>query len=187
MTDATIRISKLDAAQRQLRTAISLWFQDGDPVPVHALAFAAYEVFHFVSGHRDPHRRDLLFDSIYIKEERRKEYLAVVKREANFFKHGDRDPEAILDFNPEVAEFFILYAILARQLCGESQSEEESIFMWWIMFHWPEMLSEQGRKGLTDRLPIEYIESIRHLSKSKFFEACRKAGIGMKRPIIEMS
>jgi hypothetical protein len=187
MGSPTIRVSKLDAAQRQLRTAIALWFEDGDPVSVHALAFAAYEVFHSVSKHRDPSRRDLLFDSAYVKDGYRKEYLALVKKEAHFFKHADRDPEAILDFCPDVADYFILYAILAHQLCGESQSEEESIFMWWIMFHRTEMLSEEGRKGLANRLPIEHVERIKHLSKSKFFEACRKAGIGMKRPLVEMS
>jgi hypothetical protein len=186
MSGAIIRVSKLNAAQRQLRTAISLWFNDGDPVSVHALAFAAYEVFHFVSGHRDPHRRDLLFDSDHIKDEYRKEYLSHVKREANFFKHANKDPEAILDFCPDVAEFFILFAIVARQLCGESHSEEESIFMWWVMFHRPEMLNEEGRKGFEDRLPVEHRERVRRLPKEQFFEQCRKLGLGAKRPLVEI-
>jgi hypothetical protein len=32
-------ISKADAAERQLCTAICLWFHGFDPVPVHALAW----------------------------------------------------------------------------------------------------------------------------------------------------
>jgi hypothetical protein len=42
--DTKIVVTKLDAARRQLRTAIHLWFNDGDPVSIHALAFAAYEL-----------------------------------------------------------------------------------------------------------------------------------------------
>jgi hypothetical protein len=187
MKGPTIRVSKLNAAQRQLRTAISLWFEDGDPVSIHTLAFAAYEIFHCVSEHCDPNRRDLLFDTLHIKDEHRKRWLAIVKKKANFFKHGDRDPEAMIDFSPELAETFILYALTARQLCRESPSEEESIFMWWVMFHQSEMLIEEARKGLLDRLSVEHVERIRGLPKSKFFEECRKAGLGTKRPLVEMS
>jgi hypothetical protein len=107
--------------------------------------------------------------------------------EANFFKHGDRDPEAIINFDPDLAEYFMLYSMLARQLCGETPSEEESAFTWWIMFHRPHLLAEQARKSLTDRVPAEYLEGIRRLPKSKFREALRKSGIGSKRLLIEMS
>jgi hypothetical protein len=186
MISRTVRVSKLNAAQRQLKTAIALWFEDGDPVSVHTLAFAAYEIFHSVSEHRDPYRRDLIFDTFHIKDEYRREWLAVVKREANFFKHGDRDSEAIIDFDPDLAEFFMLYSMLARQLCGETPSEEESAFTWWIMFHRPHLLAEQARKSLTDRVPAEYLEGIRLLPKSKFREEFRKSGIGTKRLLIEM-
>ena len=34
---ATIVVTKLDAARRQLRTAIRLWFQEADPVSIHTL------------------------------------------------------------------------------------------------------------------------------------------------------
>jgi hypothetical protein len=185
--NSTVRVSKLNAAQRQLRTAIALWFEDADPVSVHTLAFAAYEIFHCVSQHRDPYRRDLIFDTLHIKDEYRKEWLALVKKEANFFKHGDRDPEAIIDFDPELTERFILFSILGRQLCGEGISEEESAFLWWLMFNRPQLLTEQARKSLSDRLPTEHIERIRRLPKNKLREAFLKAGLGTKRPLIDLS
>ena len=54
MTDRTkITVTKLDAARRQLRTAIRLWFNDGDLVAIHTLAFAAYEIIHVVSKKRN--------------------------------------------------------------------------------------------------------------------------------------
>ncbi len=129
MNISTIRISKLDAARRQLRTAITLWFNNGDPVSVYALAFAAYEIFHMVSVKRDPHRRELFFDTSIIKDEYRREWRGHIRREANFFKHGDRDPEAVIDFNPEMSQWFIFFSILGRESCGESASLENRLFI----------------------------------------------------------
>ena len=37
-----LAITKLDAARRQLETAITLWFHDADPVSVHTLVMAAH-------------------------------------------------------------------------------------------------------------------------------------------------
>src|SRR5438045_2665233 len=96
-TPEPIRISKLDAARRQLQTAISLWFNDGDPVAIHTLAAAAYEIIHAVSATRDPNRRDLLFDSLVVKDEYRREANAWFRGPANFFKHADRDPNDITE------------------------------------------------------------------------------------------
>lgn len=129
---SVIRVSKLEAAHRQLRTAITLWFTDGDPVSVHALVFAAYEVLHTISKKRNPSRRDLLWDSYLVKEEYRSEFNKRIKQHAYFFKHADRDPEGAIDFNTETNEWYMIFAVVARQLCGEMQSQEESTFLWWL-------------------------------------------------------
>jgi hypothetical protein len=99
---SVVSVSKLEAAQAQLRTAITLWFTEGDPISTHALAFAAYEVVHVFSKKRNPFRRDLLFDTDLIKDEYRNEFNKRVKRHAYFFKHADRTPDAVIDFNPEI-------------------------------------------------------------------------------------
>jgi hypothetical protein len=41
---ATFTVSKLDAARRQLETAVRLYFCEGDPVSMHTLTSAAYQV-----------------------------------------------------------------------------------------------------------------------------------------------
>ncbi|WP_063995454.1 hypothetical protein [Bradyrhizobium sp.] len=105
-------VTKLDAARRHLAAAIRLWFRNGDAVSIHTLAFAAYEVIHFISIHRDKFRRDLLFDSDLIKDEHRAEYNRLIRSPANFFKHADRDPGGSLEFEPAASEIFMLFAIL---------------------------------------------------------------------------
>jgi hypothetical protein len=86
-----------------------MWFNDEDPVSVHTLAFAAYEIIHVVSKARG-RSRDLLFDTAIIKDQFRSEWNIAMKRSANFFKHAkkERDVEAYIDFAPEVSELFII-------------------------------------------------------------------------------
>src|SRR6266540_690470 len=108
--DRKITIAKLDAARRQLETAITLWFNDGDPVSIHTLACAAYEIIHVVSKTKN-RWQDLLFDSLVIKDEYRNEWTKRLKEPANFFKHARNDPDGSLDFDPAVSEGFILFAL----------------------------------------------------------------------------
>jgi hypothetical protein len=89
---AAITISKLDAGRRQLETAITLWFNDGDPVSTHTLACAAYEIIHVVSSARN-RTRDLLFDKLVVKDEYRSAWNQRLKEPANFFKHARNDPD----------------------------------------------------------------------------------------------
>jgi hypothetical protein len=174
-TDSVLKISKVDAARRQLRTAITLWFTDGDPVAVHTLAFAAYEILHTVSKKRDPYRRDLLFDTDWIKDEHLSDWNKLVRKNANFFKHADRDTDGITELDLGMNEWFIVFAIMARQLCGEGQSQEESDFMWWFHVHRTKYLTDKGRQMLADHWPTNIIEFSRTLSKSKFYELLRDA------------
>jgi hypothetical protein len=37
-----VRVTKLDAAKKQLETAIMLYFHDGDPVSIHTLCLQLY-------------------------------------------------------------------------------------------------------------------------------------------------
>src|SRR5215203_3825480 len=153
-----IKITKLDAARRQLRTAIALWRDDGDPVSTHALAFAAYEVIHAVSKKRNPSRPDLLFDWLRVKDDGRKQINLVIKQHANFFKHADRDGDAAIEFPLSLSETFILFAILGVKHCGEPQSDEELAFLHWREMHGPNYPKKVGPNGFIDGSPMETVK-----------------------------
>jgi hypothetical protein len=174
MNYETIRISKLEAARRQLRTAITLWFTGGDSVAIHSLAFAAYEILHAISEKRDPNRMDLIFDSAWIKDEHRRDWNQVIRKDANFFKHADRDGDSVIEFKPQTSEIFMLFAIYARELCGETSSEEERIFSWWLRINRPALSTEKGRVSLTKQLKVDEIKHLRTLSKHEFFDFFRE-------------
>jgi hypothetical protein len=169
-----LKITKLDAARRQLRTAITLWFNDGDPVSIHTLAFAAHEIIHFVSKKKG-RGRDLLFDSLVIRDERRKEFNILMKSHATFFKHARSDAEAVTEFHPILSRLFILFSILGVELSGEALNDEESAFIWWLFIHEPALLTEQGRKQIEDCIPVEHLRMLEGTAKHEFLEIARLA------------
>jgi hypothetical protein len=171
----TITLTKMDAARRQLRTAITLWFNEQDPVSVHTLAFAAYTVIHDVSRNRD-RTHDLLFDSLIVKDERRREWCLLLKRHANFFKHANKDADAEIEFNPEVSEAFILFTLAGIALSGERpDSTEESAFMLWFYFNRPDMLTDHGRKRFVDDVPVDQLKILRSIPRDQFLHVFRRA------------
>ena len=72
-------ISKTDAAERQLRTAIWLWFHDFDPVPIHGLASAALKVlWKLHEKHKTGHKtiRDEIIDRV--KSEYQRDFIEML-------------------------------------------------------------------------------------------------------------
>ena len=177
---STIQISKLDAARRQLRTAITLWFNGGDPVSIHTLAFAAYEIVHAVSKKRDPDRPNLIFDSAVIRDDERREFKSLIKKHAAFFKHADHDPEGVIPFNPEVSEIFMTAAVYGLLLCKEfPQQLEELAYMLWFQYTKPELLTPEFQKQLAAVVPVQF-EQGKQLPKCNFFK--HVLGIETDRP-----
>ena len=100
-----ISISKIDAAKRQLHTAIELWFRDGDPVSIHTLVSAAQEILLPIAKAKKTFLG--VFDTIYIVPGKEEEYFAWMRIHQNFFKHGSIDPDETIMFNPEADDGLI--------------------------------------------------------------------------------
>ncbi len=164
-------ITKIDAARRQLSTAIELWFNDKDAVSIHSLAYAAYDVIHTVSQ-KHGRKQTLILDSDWVKDEHKKEFRDAIRRAGNFFKHADRDPEEALKFKPESNEIFIYFAILGLELMGLTINRFEHAFVIWLCFQRPEMLTQKGRVMFSERFPVGTFNEIRKMPKREFFQAC---------------
>jgi len=104
--DQKISVSKLDAARAQLETAIRLYFTDGEPIAVHTLAAAAHQILHDISEKRGGPSSVRGFQ--FIRPGFEKDWHQTVTAEQNFFKHADRDPDAVLEFLPRKAPVFIV-------------------------------------------------------------------------------
>jgi hypothetical protein len=173
MTDLwpSIKITKIEAAQRQLDTALRLWFDDADPVPIHVLAFSAYDVIHAVSKKRNPFRPNLLFDTNMIKAEFLGEWAKLIKTPSGFFKHARNDPEGTIDFRPQLSELLMTFAIRGLAACEIAPSAIQAAFLMWRGIQDPSFFSEEGRKLYLSNLPIETIKDPTDLSKRIFLNA----------------
>ncbi|MES9898765.1 MAG: hypothetical protein ABW148_07060 [Sedimenticola sp.] len=126
-------ITKIEAAQRQLVTAIELFFRNGDPVSIHSLATNAWEVIdalctnYGVDSVSDDTRghivgsKDLKFD--YINSPYR-----------NFFKHSDRDPNSVLEgFNDEKNDSIIFLGVEDYIRLRKTSPIELQVYQLWYL------------------------------------------------------
>ena len=129
------RVTKLEGARRQLAAAIDLFFSHGDIVAVHTLAGAAQELLRGLGKAKGV--RSFMKDNSEIRPEKLKEVAAIrrkINEAENFFKHADRDPDAVLGFRPAATPFYILDGVeLYGQLAGSLFPEAEVFRMWFIV------------------------------------------------------
>jgi len=154
----SIVLSKLDAAKRQLETVIRFYFSNGDPVSIHTLTAAAYNVIHDVNEKRcgTPMLvKDQIID--HVKPEYQKMFRDKLNKAENFFKHADRDHKTTLDFNPDQSEILILDACSQYyKLTGEFPPLF-LIYRGWFMANDPNLFNlpeEQKRLFATSVTPV---------------------------------
>jgi hypothetical protein len=140
------KVTKLDAAKRQLNQAIRLWFGDGDPVFVHTLTGAAMQVISDLLKHRG--EPELLFNNPIVKPEMRREYVNAVRSWANFLKHADEDPEGEIEFNPAANDYYLWHCLLGLHSLRVSFDMVEKTF--WARFGLenPELMTHDLYAGL---------------------------------------
>lgn len=168
-----IRVSKLDAARRQLDCAIELWFAGKDDVSIHTLAAAAHQIIYDINKKRGG--RDLFFDSIVIRDEYRGEFIALVKRDMNFFKHADRDAEGITELVLMGSIMFMLFSAIGLHQLGERLNDVEDNFILWLALHHPNWIKEDFRKQIEQAVQARDFEEIRGLDKQEFFTGFLRA------------
>ncbi|MCR4379135.1 MAG: hypothetical protein NUV50_13720 [Rhodospirillales bacterium] len=140
-----MKLSKEQAASRQLDTAIDLFFNGGDPVSVHTLAEAASEILRkLVSRLGKKSIRDHVVDTYDGGQRNAIDALSLAK---NFIKHADRDPFGSLDFNEEINDGSIIMAIEDYRTCislhktgGSTLSIPMTVFEMWFYAQNPNLL-----------------------------------------------
>ncbi|MEW6353420.1 MAG: hypothetical protein AB1469_03850 [Pseudomonadota bacterium] len=170
----TITITKIEAARRQLRTAIELWFHDGDSVSIHTLSASAYQIIHDLN--RRKKGPGLLLDSKFIKEEYRKEFVSDIKHASNFMKHADRGRSGIassLEFRPESNDHFIMFTIIGLKYLGENLGAEEIAFERWHIFRNPDLMTDEGKALFEQTFTVDQLNAVRGTPKRKFLESFR--------------
>jgi hypothetical protein len=136
------KISKSEAAKRQLDTAIDLFFEAEDALSVHTLAFAAFKVLLNLYPHRKNDDFGEQIDKLISEGIGWQRF----NNTANFLKHADRDPDGFLeDFDAEMVLPLIgLATLLYRRLSGDFSPKMEAFDFWVETMAADELAIEDG-------------------------------------------
>src|SRR5260221_9419244 len=164
---APIKISKLEAARRQLVTAIRLYFANGDVVSTHTLAAAAFEILRDLDAHGP--KTGTLFDHMErnIKPEYVETFRKLIRKPGNFFKHANKDPERVLEYYPS-NPIAILWAASEKynELANEELLETMALRSWFILQN-PDILLPPYREQVKGLNPGRDYPSAR---RQEFFD-----------------
>jgi hypothetical protein len=159
-------ITKTDAAERQLNTAIRLFFENRDHLSSYALAVASREITDDVikSRYSELYQRELVRVGdplkvrlsyrqemkILIKDEFYKDFLNLDHRWQNFLKHADKDPDAEIDpITTKHLALVILTAIRNYSLLTQRWTTEMVTFLGWIGVAEPQLIKFPPEHAMT--------------------------------------
>ncbi len=136
---AEIRVNKIEAAQRQIDVAIRLLFTNEDPVAIHTLVSAAFRILRDVANKRGSVQEHELLKQMVIPG-KEKEFWGLISEAANFFKHGARDTEKVLEgIKEEVNDYMLSLACQYYKKLGHKPTPEMNAFVCWSLALYPKL------------------------------------------------
>jgi hypothetical protein len=143
-------ITKLDVAEREIVAAVQLLFDGGDAIPIYVLANSAREITTTLCEKRGLHS---MVDWIQVDHPHmsRKDIHREASKPAAFFKHANKDPDAVLeDFDPTEADTVLYMACADLRNLGRRLPVEGDAFDLWFM----------AVRGLLDQLDLPHLEGL---------------------------
>ena len=135
------KITKLQAAERQLREAIYLFISLRDSVSVHTLAGAAHQILEDLCKSKSLKGP---IQSKLINENYQKVWKQAMRDPMNFFKHADSDPNGIVTFKSEFTQFVLFDAIYMYEQLSEASFSEIDVYKTWFATKFPGVLGDEN-------------------------------------------
>lgn len=159
--------TKIEVAEAQLFSAIYLYGRDIDHISVHTLAHASLEITRNLLKKigKDPkfdqYSCDFINHELLNKRLNQKNaFYKIFFKARNFFKHADRDPEEILEFDTKTNEITLLFACETLTQYLEDIPFYIKIFYCWMIMKSPELFQDGPYKE-------KLINEFSHLKKDK--------------------
>jgi len=160
------QVSKLDAARRQMETAIRLYFSEADPISIHTLTSAAYDLLSGINRARGG--SPMLKEQVptWVLPDAKDEVKRILNEAMNFFKHADRDHNGVLDFSVEPTELLLYDACQKyRGLTGESVPLLGVFEVWYVIGPGADLVTGKERMKIRDDL----LKIFPNSTRSSFF------------------
>lgn len=151
----SIVVTEMEAARRQLRTAIRLWLNDGDPVSIQTLAYASHEIIH--RHYRNAGFSGLLYDSSQMPTDtkEREATMKALHGPALYFKHGTRGQKPknrvdSVEFFLSANTMYLCMSLFALDKLGTKFNLDEFTAIHWLAIRYPSsvLAAKLGEHGV---------------------------------------
>lgn len=139
-------LDKVECARRQLETALDLFFNEGDEVATHTLAFAAHKILEDIAPTQST--ASMIEVLTWMARPNGKLFRDKFNEAANYFKHADRDPDRTIEFRPALTEHILYFGVdLYMRLTQKRNVTFVAFNAWFVMRH-PDMFGDSPFKQL---------------------------------------
>jgi len=146
-----IKVNKIEAAQRQIEVAIRLLFDNEDPLAIHTLAMAGFRILRDLASKKRSNMHNML--QAMIQPGMESKFWGTMHSFANFLKHAEKDPDAIIDsVDEEVNYAILLIAAIYYQDLGHQLTPEMLALVSWYMAIRPEFLRKDASRAFQTQL-----------------------------------
>jgi hypothetical protein len=133
---ATIHVKAIEAARRQIDTAIALLFGGGDVVAVHTLAAAGGRILSDLADGKTA----AASPNAYIRPGREEQYEDLMDRTIAFFHYPDKDAAAMLDgVQEEINDLMLFQACAWYEALGNPLPPAMGAFTAWFVVMYPDL------------------------------------------------
>ena len=107
-TGQKLNLTKIDAAEAQLKAAVRMYFENKHLAPVYTLANAVREVVGQIGEHLDV--ETVQKEIAKARGMKAEDMIRPLTKTANFFKHANRDPTANINLDDDDVEVVLFFA-----------------------------------------------------------------------------
>jgi hypothetical protein len=173
-----LRVTKIDAARRQLETAITLWFHEADPVSIHTLACASFQLIYDINAQVGNSQMFPDRVAAELGPTRREHWHKFIREAQNFFKHARRDAPQTFAFNTDQTVIFIFECCQKYYEIAHEDLPLMKLFTFYLRLNDPAIFGyEDPQQDVIDKPSIQRLKS---LSKREFFNHVLPIVSGLK-------
>lgn len=177
---ALIQVNAIEAAQRQIDSAIRMTFDGEDPIAIEALTAATHRLIRDDQQSRgdvDAHLR--LGD--WISPVHAARFWRHFSAAAEFLKQPGWNPETVFDLEEETNDFLIVFAARWFQGLGYTASREMRVFATWYVACNPGILRAEAMPDMPLTAQLEAMSKVlRDLSRADRLRAGKMALAAVK-------
>jgi hypothetical protein len=154
-TESLEIVTKVEGAERLLRTGVDLFFENKDMLSIHALSSAAHEVLHTLLKTQGK-RVSLMEDNPFLRKDKAKEYHDLIHRTQNFLKHAAKDPKERMQYYKAQTPYWLFDAIqLYVQLTGNIKYKIFALYVMWFKLEHRYLLDEKAVEQLLTMVSVD--------------------------------